>query len=56
MLNAAKEALGDNLKAVTIQSPYIPKWVTLKNLDLNYVTLDLEGYKAGSFNETIGAK
>ncbi|MBP2635362.1 MAG: hypothetical protein H6Q72_1269 [Firmicutes bacterium] len=26
LLKAAKEALGDNLKAVTIQSPYIPKW------------------------------
>lgn len=26
LLKAAKEALGDNVKAVTIQSPYIPKW------------------------------
>lgn len=26
LLKAAKEALGDNFKAVTIQSPYIPKW------------------------------
>jgi len=26
LLRAAKEALGDNLKAVTIMSPYIPKW------------------------------
>lgn len=26
LLKAAKEALGDNIKAVTIQSPYIPKW------------------------------
>ncbi|MGH4137590.1 ATP-dependent sacrificial sulfur transferase LarE [Clostridium sp.] len=26
LLKAAKEALGDNLKAVTIMSPYIPKW------------------------------
>lgn len=26
LLKAAKEALGNNLKAVTIQSPYIPKW------------------------------
>ncbi|MBP2649479.1 MAG: hypothetical protein H6Q74_304 [Firmicutes bacterium] len=26
LLKAATEALGDNLKAVTIQSPYIPKW------------------------------
>ncbi len=26
LLKAAKEALGDELKAVTIQSPYIPKW------------------------------
>ncbi|MGE5380612.1 MAG: ATP-dependent sacrificial sulfur transferase LarE [Methylocystaceae bacterium] len=26
LLKAAREALGDNLKAVTIQSPYIPKW------------------------------
>lgn len=26
LLRAAKEALGDNLKAVTILSPYIPKW------------------------------
>lgn len=26
LLKAAQEALGGNLKAVTIQSPYIPKW------------------------------
>ncbi|WP_427339982.1 ATP-dependent sacrificial sulfur transferase LarE [Caloranaerobacter sp. DY30410] len=26
LLKAAKEALGDNVKAVTILSPYIPKW------------------------------
>jgi len=26
LLKAAKEALGDNVKAVTIMSPYIPKW------------------------------
>lgn len=26
LLRVAKEALGDNLKAVTIMSPYIPKW------------------------------
>ncbi len=26
LLKAAKEALGDNLKAVTVLSPYIPKW------------------------------
>jgi len=26
LLRAAKDALGDNLKAVTIMSPYIPKW------------------------------
>ncbi len=26
LLSAAKEALGDNVKAVTIMSPYIPKW------------------------------
>jgi len=26
LLKAAKEALGDNIKAVTILSPYIPKW------------------------------
>lgn len=26
LLRAAQEALGGNLKAVTIQSPYIPKW------------------------------
>lgn len=26
LLKVAKEALGDNIKAVTIQSPYIPKW------------------------------
>ena len=26
LLGAAKDALGDNLKAVTIMSPYIPKW------------------------------
>ncbi|MCM8709810.1 ATP-dependent sacrificial sulfur transferase LarE [Clostridium sp. SYSU_GA19001] len=26
LLRAAKEALGDNVKAVTILSPYIPKW------------------------------
>lgn len=26
LLKAAKEALGDNFKAVTIQAPYIPKW------------------------------
>lgn len=26
LLKAAKEALGDNVKAVTIVSPYIPKW------------------------------
>lgn len=26
LLKAAKEALGDNMKAVTILSPYIPKW------------------------------
>lgn len=26
LLKAAKEALGNNFKAVTIQSPYIPKW------------------------------
>jgi len=26
LLRAAKEALGDNLKAVTIHSPYTPKW------------------------------
>lgn len=26
LLKAAQEALGHNLKAVTIQSPYIPKW------------------------------
>ena len=26
LLKVAKEALGDNVKAVTIQSPYIPKW------------------------------
>lgn len=26
LLKAAKEALGDNVKAITIQSPYIPKW------------------------------
>ena len=26
LLKAAKEALGDNVKVVTIQSPYIPKW------------------------------
>ncbi|BCZ44785.1 adenine nucleotide alpha hydrolase [Clostridium gelidum] len=26
LLKAAKEALGDDLKAVTIMSPYIPKW------------------------------
>jgi len=26
LLKAAKEALGDNLKAITIMSPYIPKW------------------------------
>jgi len=26
LLKVAKQALGDNLKAVTIQSPYIPKW------------------------------
>lgn len=26
LLRAAKEALGKNFKAVTIQSPYIPKW------------------------------
>ncbi|MBP2626640.1 MAG: hypothetical protein H6Q68_1351 [Firmicutes bacterium] len=26
LLKAAKGALGDNFKAVTIQSPYIPKW------------------------------
>lgn len=26
LLRAAKEALGDNLKAVTIMSPYIPRW------------------------------
>ncbi|CUH95217.1 hypothetical protein P22_1287 [Propionispora sp. 2/2-37] len=26
LLKVGKEALGDNIKAVTIQSPYIPKW------------------------------
>lgn len=26
LLKAAKEALGDNMKAVTIRAPYIPKW------------------------------
>ncbi|PRR82421.1 ATP-dependent sacrificial sulfur transferase LarE [Clostridium vincentii] len=26
LLRAAQEALGDNLKAITIMSPYIPKW------------------------------
>jgi len=26
LLKAAKQALGDNIKAVTIQSPYIPRW------------------------------
>ncbi len=26
LLKVAKQALGDNIKAVTIQSPYIPKW------------------------------
>jgi uncharacterized protein len=26
LLKATKEALGDNMKAVTIRSPYIPKW------------------------------
>ncbi|WP_371377024.1 ATP-dependent sacrificial sulfur transferase LarE [Sporomusa aerivorans] len=26
LLKAGQEALGDNLKAVTIQSPYIPRW------------------------------
>lgn len=26
LLRAAKEAVGDNVKAVTIMSPYIPKW------------------------------
>jgi len=26
LLKAAKEALGDNVKAITIHSPYIPKW------------------------------
>ncbi|WP_066638454.1 ATP-dependent sacrificial sulfur transferase LarE [Desulfolucanica intricata] len=26
LLKVAQEALGDNLKAVTIQAPYIPKW------------------------------
>lgn len=26
LLKAAKEALGNNFKAVTIESPYIPKW------------------------------
>jgi uncharacterized protein len=26
LLRAAKEALGDNMKAVTVLSPYIPKW------------------------------
>ena len=26
LLRVAKEALGDNVKAVTILSPYIPKW------------------------------
>jgi uncharacterized protein len=34
LLRAAKEALGDNVKAVTIMSPYIPKWEIAEAKDL----------------------
>ena len=34
LLKTAKEALGDNLKAVTIMSPYIPKWEIAEAKDL----------------------
>lgn len=34
LLKAAKEALGDNVKAVTIMSPYIPKWEIAEAKDL----------------------
>jgi len=34
LLKAAKEALGDNIKAVTILSPYIPRWEIAEAKDL----------------------
>lgn len=34
LLKAAKETLGDKFKAVTIQSPYIPKWEIAEAKDL----------------------
>ncbi|MCT4565829.1 MAG: ATP-dependent sacrificial sulfur transferase LarE [Maledivibacter sp.] len=46
LLKAAKEALGDNIKAVTILSPYIPKWEVeeaknmVKELKVKYEILE----------------
>ncbi|MNW33704.1 hypothetical protein D3C74_106700 [compost metagenome] len=63
LLRAAQEAMGSKLKAVMILSPYIPRLldgnllsiivVWLKSIGFKYISLDIEGYLIGNFNETI---
>ena len=47
LLKAAKEALGDKVLAVTVISPYIPKWeieeakVLIKELKVNHIFIEV---------------
>lgn len=48
LLKAAKDALGSNVKAITVKSPYIPKWEVeealdfVKQLDVKHEILDVD--------------
>lgn len=56
LLKAAKEALGDNVKAVTILSPYIPKWEIaeaqelVKELGINHEIIEAPIIDSIKFN------
>ncbi len=45
------EVLGEDYKKIIDNKDYIIK--NLKNLGFNYITLDLEGFRSGSFDEDI---
>ncbi|WP_459482417.1 ATP-dependent sacrificial sulfur transferase LarE [Clostridium saccharoperbutylacetonicum] len=56
LLRVGKEALGENLKAVTIMSPYIPKWEIeeakelVKELGINHEIIEAPIIEAIKFN------
>ena len=58
LLKAAKEALGDNVKAVTIMSPYIPKWeiAEAKELEIKSPLLECKLTKSEirAFSKELG--